>query len=253
MKTTFLRAVSHDLRTPVASLIGFAELLRTSEGQLPIESQQEISMRLVRNARKVAQIVDDLLQLDELNTGRVKPQLAPADLAALVRQVVATADLPDIAITVDAESVIVPVDAAKIRRAVDNLLANAVRYTQPGTPVRITVTGDGTGGATITVEDHGPGVPDEDKAIIFETFERGSRGHGGDIPGSGLGLSFVREFTRLHGGHVWVDDRPGGGARFDIRLPGTADDHSSDRQEPPATTALPATSDLASRNMDRSR
>lgn len=223
MKTAFLRAVSHDLRTPVASLVGFAELLQTHDGQLGRDDQQDISVRLVRNARKVAQIVDDLLQLDELNTGRVTPNLVPTDLSALVRQVVAAADLPDVPITVDAEPIVVLVDAAKIRRALDNLLTNAARYTPQGTPVRVAVRPDDRGGAVITVEDRGPGVHDDDKAVIFEPFERGTHIRDPEVTGSGLGLSLVRQFARLHGGDAWVDDRPGGGARFHISVPATAD------------------------------
>jgi signal transduction histidine kinase len=108
-------------------------------------------------------------------------------------------------------------DAAKVERIVENLLANAARHTDPGTPIWVRVT-HGERGALLCVDDAGPGVPAEQRESIFRPFERGP---GGDsyTPGSGVGLALVAQIASLHDGHAWVEDRAGGGASFRVLLP----------------------------------
>jgi signal transduction histidine kinase len=110
------------------------------------------------------------------------------------------------------------VDAPKVERMLENLLSNAARHTPPDSHIWVSVTSE-DGGAMLVVEDDGPGVPDDMKEAIFEAFQRGR--DAAELPGTGIGLSLVARFAELHGGRVWVEDRPGGGASFRIFLPGT--------------------------------
>jgi signal transduction histidine kinase len=109
------------------------------------------------------------------------------------------------------------VDAPKVERIVENLIANAVKHTPPGTEVSIRVERR-DGGVLIAVADRGPGVAPEHRNGIFELFDRGDAGLA-DAPGMGIGLSLVRQFAVLHGGRVWIEDNPGGGASFCVRVP----------------------------------
>jgi signal transduction histidine kinase len=121
-------------------------------------------------------------------------------------------------IELTSEGLIVNVDAAKVERIVENLLANAARHTPAGTPLWIRVTGERGGGVLIAVDDAGPGVPDDMKDAVFEPFRQGDGGPN-PSPGVGVGLSLVARFAELHGGSAWVEDRPGGGASFRVYLP----------------------------------
>ena len=118
----------------------------------------------------------------------------------------------------DIASVVLSVDAAKVERIVDNLLANTARHTSEDAGVRVWVAPEG-GGVMIAVEDEGPGVPDDLKEAIFEPFRQGPQ-RSQHSPGVGIGLSLVARFAELHGGRAWVEDRPSGGASFRVFLPG---------------------------------
>jgi signal transduction histidine kinase len=120
-------------------------------------------------------------------------------------------------ILLEAGEVVANVDAAKVERIVENLIANAVRHTPGASPVWVRVSRH-EGGVLIVVEDDGPGVPDELKAAVFEPFRQGN-GLPNPSPGVGVGLSLVARFAELHGGRAWVEDRPGGGASFRVHLP----------------------------------
>jgi signal transduction histidine kinase len=114
---------------------------------------------------------------------------------------------------VESERVVLSVDRGKVERMIENLLVNAAKYTPTASPVCIRVNAV-DGGAVISVEDEGPGVPDELKETIFQPFRQAEKGSAG----AGIGLSLVAKFAELHGGRAWVEDRPGGGASFRIFL-----------------------------------
>jgi signal transduction histidine kinase len=119
-------------------------------------------------------------------------------------------------IGVEAEPAVAEVDAPKVERIVDNLLANAIAYTTPESEITVRVSNE-ENGVLIAVDDRGPGIAEEEREAIFEIFNRGSGALDGS--GTGIGLSLVAQFTALHGGRVWVDENPGGGASFKVFLP----------------------------------
>ena len=182
------------------------------------DEELEDLYRVIEQAgAKATRLVDDLLDLDRLRRGQLKPDRDATDVADLARR--AAADVPALAghpVRVEGDPVLVEVDAAKVERIVENLLGNAGRHTPLGTPIHIEVL-ERPDGVVLHVEDEGPGVPDEIKDEIFEPFRQGAESRGG----VGIGLSLVRRFAELHGGSAHVEDRPGGGARFVVELPGT--------------------------------
>jgi signal transduction histidine kinase len=218
VKDTLLHAVSHDLRGPIAAIVGSAQSLERRD-QLGLERGDVDALLdgVLQSGRKLDRMVGDLLDLERLDRGLVEPDRAPTELGALVSRVVDEAMYAErhpIHVEV-LEPVEMDVDAGTIERIVDNLLVNAVKYTPDRTPINVRVQRV-EGGALVSVEDQGPGVADQIKAAIFQPFRQGA----GARSGAGIGLSLVAKFAELHGGRAWVEDRPGGGAAFRVFLPG---------------------------------
>jgi PAS domain S-box-containing protein len=218
LKTTFLQAVSHDLRTPLAAILGLAVTLE-SQTDLGSDEAHDLASRISMNARKLDRIVSDLLDLDRISRGILEPNLRATDLDELVRRVVTESDLlADHPTELDLEPVTIEADAGKIERIFENLLSNAARHTPAGSKIWIRV-GPEAGGALLVVEDDGPGVPHEHREDIFQPFGQGA-GAPEHSPGVGIGLAVVSRFAELHGGRAWVEEREGGGASFKVFLPG---------------------------------
>jgi PAS domain S-box-containing protein len=218
MKDTFLQAVSHDLRTPLAAILGLAITLERGDVGLDTEDTRHLAGRIEHNARRLERLVTNLLDLDRLARGVLAPSFEPTDVGELVRRMVLESD-PSLRdqVEISIESVVVPVDAPKVERIVENLLVNAVKHTPRGTMVHVSVT-DSEEGATIAVEDEGAGVPDELREKIFEEFRQGTDTPQAS-PGVGVGLTLVRRFAEMHHGRAWVAGRDGGGASFRVFLP----------------------------------
>ncbi|HEX2031185.1 MAG TPA: GAF domain-containing protein [Actinomycetota bacterium] len=217
MKNAFLEAVSHDLRTPLTSVLGFAlTLSRPDLNASPVEEREMLEM-LVTNARKLERLLTDLLDLDRLMRGVLEPHRRPTDLRALVERVIAESDLRGRPVRMDAPSRVAWVDPAKVERIIENLVVNSVRHTPSGTPLWVRLWDEGEG-VVVAVEDAGPGVPERERDTIFEPFRQGSASPS-HSPGTGIGLSLVARFAELHGGRAWVQDREGGGASFRVLLP----------------------------------
>lgn len=223
MKNTFLAAVSHELRSPLTSILGLSLTLERQSALLPAEEQADLLERLAMNARKLDKLLKDLLDIDRLNRGIVTPQYRVTDVGALAVLMVESLEaLADRSVELQAEAVVLSVDPAKVERIVENLLVNAVRHTEPHSRIWLRV-GPAEGGVLIAVEDDGPGVPAHLREAIFEPFRQGPTPSKAS-PGTGIGLSLVASFAELHGGRAWVQDREGGGASFRVLLPpGPAD------------------------------
>jgi signal transduction histidine kinase len=221
MKDTFLRAVSHDLRTPLTAMLGVAVTLERTRLNLPREQALDLVAMLVEKTRKLERLLKDLLDLNRLEEGVLEPNRSLTDVRELVHRVVTEVDqLAGWPIDIEAEPIQAFIDGPKVERIVENLLLNTTRHTPPGTRVWVKALARGAD-LELIVEDAGPGVPAELAGTIFEAFRRG----GGPAPtmahtrGVGIGLSLVARFAALHGGHAWVDERWGGGAAFHVLLP----------------------------------
>jgi PAS domain S-box-containing protein len=216
MKNTFLTAVSHDLRTPLATILGNAITLENAdELGLSREERTQMLRSLAAKARRLTELITDLLDMDRLTRGAFEPRFAPEELAGLVERVSREADLiGDHPVELDLRPVVAMVDRSMVERVVDNLLVNASKHTPPEAAIRVRLRPVGDG-AEIVVEDDGPGVPPELRDALFRPFERGPSANP-HSPGVGLGLSLVARFAELHGGRAWVEDAPSGGAAFHV-------------------------------------
>lgn len=217
MDATFLQAVTHDLRTPLAAILGLAVTLERADVELAPDEVRDLARRIAANARRLDGMLTDLLDLDRLMRGAVELAPYPTDVGALVRRVVLDSELArEGRITVEAPSVTVSVDGAKVERIVESLLANARRHTPAGTRVWVSVE-PSDGGTLIVVEDEGPGIAEEHRETIFEPFRQGPDAPD-HAPGVGIGLALVAGFAELMGGRAWVQEREGGGASFHVLL-----------------------------------
>jgi PAS domain S-box-containing protein len=218
MKNTFLQAVSHDLRTPLAAILGLAVTLERGDVALDESDARDLAGRIASNARRLERLVTNLLDMDRLARGIVSPQLDETDVAALVGRVATESELvPYDRLVMQLDTVVQLVDSAKVERIVENLLANAVRHASATATVWVRVEPD-PAGVVIAVEDDGPGVPQELRETIFEPFRQGPDAPS-HSPGVGVGLTLVRRFAELQGGRAWVQERNGGGASFRVFIP----------------------------------
>ena len=222
MKNTFLAAVSHELRSPLTSILGLSLTLERAP-DMGDADRGDLLRRLAQNASKLDRLLKDLLDIDRLNRGIVAPQYRVTDVGALARRTVESLDiLSGREVVAEADSVVIAVDPAKVERIVENLLMNAARHTTADRRIWLRVAPH-DGGVAITVEDDGAGVAAEMRSEIFEPFRQGPTASP-HAPGTGIGLSLVARFAELHGGRAWVGEREGGGAAFHVFLPGRTDD-----------------------------
>lgn len=231
LRDNILSAVSHELRTPLTSILGFAITLQERGGTLSDEERSAMFGHLAVQAARLDHLLSDLLDIDRLRHGLVRPSFGLTDLGGLVAAIVAGYEGDGRPIEVRAERAPAEVDALKLERIVENLLANAVKYTPPGSAILVRVERSGDD-VLLAVDDRGPGVLEEERAAIFGVFNRGAVPAG--VPGVGIGLSLVAQFAALHGGRAWVEDNPGGGASFRVLLP-AAQDISAARPADPLT------------------
>jgi two-component system sensor histidine kinase KdpD len=234
MKNTLLHAVSHDLKGPLAGVLGAMQTIRRAEKLHLTDKEMDDLYGVIEQAgAKAARLVEDLLDLDRLDRGQLEPQREPTDIEAIAERL--AGELPTLSghpVRVDGTHMLVGVDATMTERIIENLLNNAARHTPPGTPIHVGVL-DRRDGVEVVVEDEGPGVPDNLKESIFEPFRQGENARGG----VGIGLSLVGRFAELHGGEASVEDRDGGGARFVVLLPGEVE---GPVEVPPAPVDLQA-------------
>ncbi|GAB2926294.1 HAMP domain-containing sensor histidine kinase [Streptomyces heilongjiangensis] len=219
---SFAADASHELRTPVASIRGHAELALLHPGPVPHEVARALE-RIEAEAARMGEVVDDLLLLARLDAGRPLERL-PVDLTRLVLDAVTDAQAagPGHRWTLELaeEPVTVQGDTHRLHQVLANLLANARLHTPPGTTVTVSLgTADGT--AVLKVHDDGPGVAPDVRPQVFERFTRADRRRTGDTgagTGTGLGLSIVAAVAEAHGGTVTLDSAPGS-TTFTVRLP----------------------------------
>jgi PAS domain S-box-containing protein len=219
LKNTLLHTLSHDLKEPLTAILGAASTLERLDSALDPEERTILLRTMVERTKGMNALLTDLLDLDRLDRGIVEPRRFPVEIGHLARAIADRSEFLDgHDVTVEDDGMSANVDAAKVERMLENLLANAARHTPSGSRIWVRVRREGDG-VTIAVDDDGPGVPDDLKGSIFEPFRRGRAA--AHLPGSGIGLSLVARFAELHGGRAWAEDREGGGASFGVFLPGS--------------------------------
>jgi two-component system, OmpR family, sensor kinase len=215
----FVADASHELRTPVTTIRGYAELYRAG-GLVGDGDLDEAMRRTEQEAVRMGNLVDDMLQLARLDQGRPLVR-EPVDIAALARDATrdASAVDPDRAVTSYANGPLVVVgDSDRLRQVVANLVANALVHTDAGTPIEVRATRAGDS-AVLEVVDHGAGMPPEVAARAFERFYRADPARTRHRGGSGLGLAIVRATVDAHGGDVTLESQPGLGTTVRVSLP----------------------------------
>lgn len=220
VRTALLRAAGHDLRTPLATIAGFTETLLREE--LSDEDRRRVLERMRHNTGRIQRLLDDLLDLDRIESGHRTLATQDVDLQRLVDDALAGLEAPDHHLDVDVEAGSIRADPVMLERVLENLIGNAVKYSPAGTTITIEARRTERG-AELTVADEGPGIPDEVRDGLFDPFVSGNH----QRAGTGIGLYLVRQFVELHGGTVTAESNPG--ARFRIHLP----------ERPPRASATP--------------
>ena len=218
----FVADASHELRTPLTAVRGYADLYRAG-GLADPEALATAMDRVATESRRMAALVDDLLLLARLDQGRPLRR-DPVDLSRIAADAVADLRAIDPGRPVGGAiepGVVVPGDDDRLRQVVGNLLGNVRVHGGPAAAVEVVVRRAG-GEAELRVADHGPGIDPGDGARVFDRFYRADAGRSRDSGGTGLGLAIVASLVEAHGGRVWHEATPGGGATFVVRLPVTA-------------------------------
>ncbi len=201
-KNAFLTAVSHELRTPLSVVRGLAETLTVWRARLEPDTRVLLEDTLLRHALELSELLDELLDVDRLSRGTLRALPGGTDLCQLVRDVVAASPVVDRTVVDAPARLPAEVDQVLISRLLANLLHNAAKYAPDGS-VSVSLERAGGGRVRLAVRDHGPGIPIEQRARAFEAFFR--LDDEDPQPGTGIGLTLVAEFARLHGGHARID------------------------------------------------
>lgn len=220
LRSILLSTVSHDLRTPLASITGAASSIAQDRGKLPMETIRELGRSIHQEADRLSRIVTNLLDVTSLESGTVKLNVQPYFIEELIGSALTRLEttLADHVVTTSSESALpmVMVDGVLIEQVLINLLENAAKYTAAGSLIAISAARK-NGMVLVRIADNGPGIPAEDEKKIFDKFfttalHRAQKG-------TGLGLAICQGVIRTHGGDIWVESQPEGGAAFCFTLP----------------------------------
>jgi len=219
LRNSLLSALSHDLRTPLAALVGLAESLALTRPPLSPE-QLESANAIAEEARRMGAMVGNLLEMARIESGEVKLRSHWHPFEEVVGSALRAAHPAlanhHIALQLPRDLPLVEFDATLIERVLYNLIENACKYTPPGSTVTVAAEVAG-GNLVVSVSDNGPGIPSGQEESIFEKFSRGTRES--TTPGVGLGLAISRAIVEAHGGRISARNGPAGGARFAFTLP----------------------------------
>jgi two-component system, OmpR family, sensor histidine kinase KdpD len=221
LKSRLLSAVSHDLRTPLAGIKALTTALLQENVDLSSEVVREALLGIDEETDRMTRLVSDLLDLSRIEAGALRPAREPLLVPDLIDDTVhrLSSCLSGRAITLEVEEglPVVNLDYVQMQQVLTNLLENAARYSPGGTPLTLGAEAN-SGGLELWVTDHGPGVPREERERIFDRFYRLEH-HETEQHGTGMGLAISRGLVEAHGGRLWVEETPGGGATFRMRIP----------------------------------
>ena len=222
IKSTFISVISHELKTPVALIKGYADTLLRKDAHWDPETTRESLTVIVEEADRLNQLIDDLLDASRLQAGGLPLEMEPVALDAMAEHVAdrfrTQTQLHEITTRFPASFPAVIGDAERLEQVLNNLITNAIKYSAGGGRIEISgrVSPDEV---IITVSDEGMGIPPDEQPRIFERFFRGARERDQHTPGAGLGLYLARSIVAAHGGRMWVESNPGEGTRFSFAIP----------------------------------
>jgi len=223
IKDEFLATLSHELRTPLNAILGWTTVLR--ERSLDAPASRKALATIERNARLQAQLIEDLLDVSRIVTGKLRLQMQPMDLATVVDHAVevirppAEAKRLSLDVVIETRPLLMPGDPDRLQQAVWNLLSNAVKFSNEGGRVELKLWVGGRS-AHLTIRDTGRGIPREFLPYVFDRFRQADSSYTRAVGGLGLGLSIVRSIVELHGGAVSAQSAgPGQGSVFTVDLP----------------------------------
>lgn len=221
LRADFVSLVSHELRAPMASVIGCAQTLRQRWRELAPDQRESFLALIEGETARLATLIGDVLDTSRIEAGTFPFTFGQVDLEELVREAsdVVRLGQEEVGVQMSVTSRIPPVrgDRERLRQLLLNLLSNAVKYTVAGDEVEVSAASE-DGAVAVSVTDHGPGIPRDEQRLIFEKFGRVNQG-GKAKPGAGLGLFIARSIAEAHGGSLEVESEPGAGATFTLRLP----------------------------------
>jgi two-component system NtrC family sensor kinase len=224
MKTEFVSTVSHDLRSPLTSILGYTQMLRVVG---PLDERQEMFVdRIMAGVNQITELISDLLDIGRIEAG-LDMQMAPCDVAALASEVATQCHDASVqkkqrlVYQAPPEQAIVLGNDLRLRQVIHNLVGNAIKYTPEAGDIRLWVQlEDST--VLLGVQDNGIGIPPGDLPYVFDKFYRVESDETADIQGTGLGLSICRSVIEKHGGRIWAESVPGKGSIFYVALPSLA-------------------------------
>jgi two-component system sensor histidine kinase KdpD len=221
LRTALMNAVSHDLRTPLASIIASAGSLRQRDIQWSEDDRVEFATAIENEAERLNRLVGNLLDLSRIEAGSLRPEKGWYDIGALIREVVGRlrplAASHRLSLDLLADLPPVHLDYVEIDQVVSNLIENAIKYTPEGSEIGISAH-QADGAVQIEVSDTGPGIPSDAIPHLFDAFYR-APGRESTASGSGLGLAVAKGLVEAHGGSIRAANRPEGGASFAFTLP----------------------------------
>jgi two-component system sensor histidine kinase KdpD len=217
LRAALFSSVTHDLRTPLASITASVTSLLAEDTALGQVDRRELLQTILEEAARLNRLVGNLMHLSRMRAGALSPTRSRIDLDEIIEGVIArlrpTLGTRKVKLVSQDNLPEVRVDVVQMDQAVTNLLENAVRHSPPGSEITIAL-GSWRESVQIRVSDQGPGVPDEDRERIFEAFVTGDAG-----TGTGLGLAITEAVVKAHGGSIRVEEAPGGGASFLVEIP----------------------------------
>lgn len=224
MQTDYFARMSHEIRAPLNSILGFSQLLLESSAEPPTEKQKDFLSRIERSGRHLRELINDVLDVSKIESKKM--QLVPREIE-LVKIIHTALDVFYeealtkrllLGFTEKPASLKITADELKLRQVLYNLLSNSLKFTQQGF-IHVSLAKESDGGARITVEDSGHGIALKDQEAIFRPYEQAGRAAENISKGTGLGLAISKQFVEMHGGKIWVESEPGKGSRFIVTLP----------------------------------
>jgi signal transduction histidine kinase len=221
LRADFVSLVSHELRSPMAAVIGAARTLQERWRTLAPDQREAFLALIADETNRLANLIGDVLHTSQIEAGTFSYSFSDVDLGRLVEDAVATASIgqDEVRVTASVSSLLPHIrgDRERLRQVLANLIENAIKYSPSGGAVEVRAQPD-DGGVRISVADRGPGIPHDQQRLIFEKFGRADVA-GGSRPGTGLGLFIARSIAEAHGGSIDVRSSPDAGSTFTLTLP----------------------------------